>query len=1135
MSQILIPEIDQESQSNEWDLETAKDALFEWSCDEISKSQKAHYPIENEGENDLYFKSEPNDETSCASESNIDEESMSNDNTLLELEEQIFLKSPLEMRELPDLTHGFATWNVCNGFEPSQIATIMLRCNLSILFIQEPRATFNEIEVGFSKKILLQHGIKGTFTKHQYLLFNERALGARISNITTQMEGRLISCDLQIGPLSENTFIKLHGCYAVTQGDKLYKDGFTRNQRRKQLHKAVIKALKPDNKYIGAMLAGDLQETITTTSRDNKGGHYYDRMKFGVLDAIEQSSRSMCSAVFEYESDEKVPYITRNELSNSNSGRGITHIMVTSKVEEMYVGGCVDSIISSTSILSDHHLVAADLLIDIPTQPKHTSQPTRRIKWGKISSIKVEAIYEDDEDSIPTSIIPLRNTPHTDEWREKVNIFQEIQKIAGEGSTLDQEVAEKFLKEMIDLQEEIFKETKLLTKADQKNGQLIERLPSYQNRLEKAYNLFKNGTLEIAKTLKFVSEEDPLDKMDKKIKDKKNFNDICGNTSASGTFTSILKHGRHLRATAKALQRTAKKAINTNVDEALYKEHMRKMQYFAQRLIMLGDQYRLGERLVDAIEMAEYHQSEREKIQQVYETHRKSLDKFQGQHRGNSKLEIDENEIKELNVMLKEAGCNHLLNSETMKDCQIRTDEATREWNKVQQIYENYEKSKRWIDMMSDKAFHDAINETVSALEAISRSANYQRRKFKLLHIRHAALTMSTKDLSRLLLPKAGDLPEPQMTIIDKKTGMSRPCESDEEVLKATNIKEQAYMTPPDVERQIHFGELIYDKVGVNGIEIAKGRIINDENMAKTIPNYDNLDEEVKHQIKEAHEYMKELFESPMNEAEELNYPFFLDCETGKFSDELLAKNFYKAITSIPGSNRHEGYHMSVLGRMPEKWQKGMLLFLQNVLITRCPPPAIKEMSRILIPKGDKNPGQTRPISMADDTFSFLTNEISNRMATGMEETGRMGDEIKAYRKGKSTSDITVEERLIREEALEHAKFLGIVQEDEEKFFDRPSKELQLIVMKLFGFPPQGYTEWKSEDMLDRIVHVITRYGITITEFLTGVPQGSTLSVYIANLIIWVKHKVMRLDEVKGLVRRKNPFKFEVWDTGPGG
>ena len=34
--------------------------------------------------------------------------------------------APLEIRELPDLTHGIGTWNVCNGFEAETIATLML-------------------------------------------------------------------------------------------------------------------------------------------------------------------------------------------------------------------------------------------------------------------------------------------------------------------------------------------------------------------------------------------------------------------------------------------------------------------------------------------------------------------------------------------------------------------------------------------------------------------------------------------------------------------------------------------------------------------------------------------------------------------------------------------------------------------------------------------------------------------------------------------------------------------------------------------------------------------------------------------------------------------------------------------------
>ena len=167
-----------------------------------------------------------------------------------------------------------------------------------------------------------------------------------------------------------------------------------------------------------------------------------------------------------------------------------------------------------------------------------------------------------------------------------------------------------------------------------------------------------------------------------------------------------------------------------------------------------------------------------------------------------------------------------------------------------------------------------------------------------------------------------------------------------------------------------------------------------------------------------AHKYMKMDFEDALPETNLLNYAFYFDCETGEFSDKDLPKEFYNSITSIPGKSRHGGFHMAVLGRLPPKWQRGLLLFLQNVLVTRCPPPSIKSMTRILIPKSNK-PDETRPISLTDDTYSLLTQQISKRMSEEMEATGRMGEEIKVYRKGKSTTDITVDERCIMEEALE--------------------------------------------------------------------------------------------------------------------
>ena len=45
----------------------------------------------------------------------------------------------------------------------------------------------------------------------------------------------------------------------------------------------------------------------------------------------------------------------------------------------------------------------------------------------------------------------------------------------------------------------------------------------------------------------------------------------------------------------------------------------------------------------------------------------------------------------------------------------------------------------------------------------------------------------------------------------------------------------------------------------------------------------------------------------------------------------------------------------------------------------------------------------------------------------------------------------------------------------------------------------------KAEDMMERIVKIITRYGKAIAKFLAGLPQGSPISVILANLAQWLK------------------------------
>ena len=144
----------------------------------------------------------------------------------------------------------------------------------------------------------------------------------------------------------------------------------------------------------------------------------------------------------------------------------------------------------------------------------------------------------------------------------------------------------------------------------------------------------------------------------------------------------------------------------------------------------------------------------------------------------------------------------------------------------------------RLIDLMVDGDFLKAIEATIESLESISRTANNQRSKYKRLHIRHAALTMDTKDLSKLLLQKAGDLPEPQHTIIDAETGNRRPCRSHEEVMESTQKEGQEYTSPSNAKKQLHCVDTAHDKVGPSGIKIVADREISHQTMSETVSNY---------------------------------------------------------------------------------------------------------------------------------------------------------------------------------------------------------------------------------------------------------------------------------------------------------
>jgi len=63
-----------------------------------------------------------------------------------------------------------------------------------------------------------------------------------------------------------------------------------------------------------------------------------------------------------------------------------------------------------------------------------------------------------------------------------------------------------------------------------------------------------------------------------------------------------------------------------------------------------------------------------------------------------------------------------------------------------------------------------------------------------------------------------------------------------------------------------------------------------------------------------------------------------------------LAEMLWKPITSVPGKARYEGFHISVIGRFGDWWQKSLFDIIKIILLMRFIPWRLKKIARFPIP-----------------------------------------------------------------------------------------------------------------------------------------------------------------------------------------
>ena len=159
-------------------------------------------------------------------------------------------------------------------------------------------------------------------------------------------------------------------------------------------------------------------------------------------------------------------------------------------------------------------------------------------------------------------------------------------------------------------------------------------------------------------------------------------------------------------------------------------------------------------------------------------------------------------------------------------------------------------------------------------------------------------------------------------------------------------------------------------------------------------------------------------------------YKYTIDPENPSFNHKIIKKQFNKSITGTPGSARHQGFHMAVIGRMPFEWSRYWLRLINYILIARIAPKDVLELSRIPLPKPGL--GQSRPIALVHDVWAFIGAFIHDDLSEALERTKTFNDNIIAYRKGKNASDPLITIIALHEESFACGELVGFISEDEE-------------------------------------------------------------------------------------------------------
>ena len=286
-----------------------------------------------------------------------------------------------------------ASWNVNNGFDHLAIASIMLKQDIDIFAIQEPRisnSSKDDIWLNTMRKELRKCKLEIITSQFSYLIFDEQTSGAALASVirhVSKVHGRILSVTFKSNDHWEaHSVISVYAVTNPTSGKKY----LTSRSSRKDVNAKVTKALQDEISYLRETfgeapisIIGDFQDTIHEDHRDNIGiigKKIHPNSPLQLL--LNERFTSAFHSIFP-----DTQQVTRWN-SSKTAGRHIDLQMMNASAASLLQNVSIGSEIAQNKIRSDHLIVIADYNISKPEQD-NVDNYRKRVNFKKISGIKM--------------------------------------------------------------------------------------------------------------------------------------------------------------------------------------------------------------------------------------------------------------------------------------------------------------------------------------------------------------------------------------------------------------------------------------------------------------------------------------------------------------------------------------------------------------------------------------------------------------------------------------------------------------------------------------------------------------------------------------------------------------------------